>query len=106
MHVASEASVTDSFTFLEFIPTSVELELKMNHGQATWTVLVLWQMKKANCSTPHPLKLALCYLRDHPFFYILQTQCSIRAKNFGFSSSGNVCVCVCVFVKERERERF
>lgn len=87
--------MTDSFTFFEFIPMSVELELKMNHGQATWTAPMLWQMKKAHCSTQHPLMLGFCYLTDHPFFCILWAQCGTRIRKFGFLSSVNVSVCDC-----------
>lgn len=49
---ASEAEVTDSFTFFKLIPMSVELELKMNHDQATWMAPVLWQMKKTHLIVP------------------------------------------------------
>lgn len=66
--------MTDSFTFFKPIPMSIELELEMNHDHAAWTALPLWQRKKAHRSTPHPLKLGLCYFREHLFFCILQAQ--------------------------------
>ena len=44
--------MTDSFTFFKLIPMSVELELEMNHDQATWMAPVLWQMKKTHLIVP------------------------------------------------------